>query len=102
MLIVFIIFCLILAVITLLFLYGMKKNKDDCVVKLSNNVQHCYAFSIENVETGIYVLSKDKLSEDEIEVKKHEVLTKIYNDVIPEDAVVGVMYMGIMSNEGVK
>ena len=42
------------------------------------------------------------LSEDEIEVKKHEVLTKIYNDVIPEDAIVGVMYMGIMSNEGVK
>ena len=102
MIIVIIVFGLLFSVVALLFLNGMKKNKDERVTKLSNNDQHCYAFSIENVETGIYVLSKDKLSEDEIEVKKHEVLTKIYNDIIPEDAIVGVMYMGIMSNEGVK
>lgn len=90
-----IIFGIILIIIALLFVLSMKNSAQ----LNKNNKSHCYMFSIEGDDIGIYVISNNKLSEDEINEHKTQVLNKLYDKQIPENVVIGVVYMGLMNTE---
>lgn len=92
---------IVFAILAILFIMYRNSNINNPDIKTSQTKekQHCYALSIEGDDTGIYVLSSTKLSEEDLKDHKTRILNKLYNDNPPSDLVVGVVYMGLMDTE---
>lgn len=96
---------LIIAIMVLLFLLTRRNNvnkiKENSIENNDNktNKSHCYTFSIEGDDMGIYVLSSNKMNNDELEEHKIHILNKLYDNNIPDNIVVGIVYMGLIDTE---